>query len=52
MSEAKNAVSVAVDSIIILVYNSGHLRHDYLVKYAYFVKCHLERFASMNDPER
>ena len=31
---------------------SGHLRHDYLIKYAYCDKiCYLERFASINDPE-
>ena len=30
---------------------SGHFRHDYLIKYAYFSKCYLERFASINDPE-
>ena len=31
---------------------SGHLRHDYLIKYAYFVKCYLNRFASISDPEK
>ena len=31
---------------------SGHLRHDYRIKYAYFVKCYLERFASISDPEK
>ena len=30
---------------------SGHLRHDYLIKYAYFEKCYLQRFAPINDPE-
>ena len=32
-----------------LVSGSGHLRHDYLMKYAYFAKCYLERFASTSD---
>ena len=32
--------------------NSGHLRHDYLIKYAYFSKCYLERFASISAPEK
>ena len=31
---------------------SGHLRHDYLIKYTYFVKCYLKRFASISDPEK
>ena len=31
---------------------SGHLRYDYVIKYAYFVKCYLERFASISDPEK
>ena len=31
---------------------SGHLRHDYLIKYAYFSKCYLERFASISAPEK
>ena len=30
---------------------SSHLRHDYLIKYAYFSKCHLERFASISAPD-
>ena len=34
-----------------LVSGSGHLRHDYLMKYAYFAKCYLERFASTSDTE-
>ena len=32
--------------------NSGHFRHDYLIKYAYLVKCYLERFTSIIDPEK
>ena len=28
---------------------SGHLRHDYLIKYTYFVKCYLKRFASISE---
>ena len=28
------------------------LRHDYLIKYAYFVKCYFNRFASISDPEK
>ena len=31
---------------------SGHLRHDYLIKYAYFSKCYLERMASISAPEK
>ena len=31
---------------------SGHLRDDYLIKYAYFSKCYLERFASISAPEK
>ena len=31
---------------------SGHLRHYYRIKYAYFVKCYLERFVSISDPEK
>ena len=27
----------------------NHLRHDYLIKYAYFVECYLERFASISQ---
>ena len=31
----------------------NHLRHDYLIKYAYLVECYLERFASIGcDPEK
>ena len=33
-------------------FSSGHLRHDYLIKYAYFSKCYLERFASISAPEK
>ena len=32
-------------------YNLGNLRHDYLIKYDILMKCYLERFASINDPE-
>ena len=28
------------------------LRHDHLIKYADFVKCYLERFASISYPEK
>ena len=35
-----------------MLYPSGHLRHDFLIKYTYFVKCYLERFASITDPEK
>ena len=31
---------------------SGHLRDDYLIKYAYFSKCYLERFAPISAPEK
>ena len=33
-------------------YSWGHVKHDYLIKYACFVKCYLERFASISDPEK
>ena len=32
--------------------HSGHLSHDYFIKYAYFVKWYLERFAFVSDPEK
>ena len=35
-----------------LSYISGHLRYDYLIKYAYFVKRYLNWFASVRDPEK
>ena len=35
-----------------IFYTQGQLRHDYLIKYAYFVKCYLNRFASISDPEK
>jgi len=35
-----------------LNFNSGDLRHDYLIKYAYFSKCYLERLASVSAPEK
>ena len=31
---------------------SSVLTHDYLIKYAYFSKCYLERFASISAPEK
>lgn len=31
---------------------SGHLKHDYLIKYAHFVKSYLARFAFISDPEK
>ena len=43
-------VQIMVDSTIIKL--EGHLRHDYLIKYAYLVKCYLERFAFISDPEK
>ena len=33
-------------------HGSGHLRHEYLITYAYFVKCYLQWFASVSDPEK
>ena len=35
-----------------LNFNSDHLRHDYLFKYAYFSKCYLKRLASISAPEK
>ena len=32
--------------------SSGYLRHYYLIKYVYFVKCYFNRFASVSDPEK
>ena len=28
------------------------LSHDYVIKYAYYVKWYLERFASVSDPKK
>ena len=32
--------------------NNLRPRHDYLIRYAYFVKYYLERFTSISDPEK
>ena len=32
--------------------SSRHSRYDYLIKYAYFVKCYLNRIASISDPKK
>ena len=32
--------------------SSRHSRYDYLIKYAYFVKCFLNRIASISDPKK
>ena len=31
---------------------ADYLRHDYLIKCAYFSKCYLEQFASISAPEK